>query len=414
MVNVRPLALRDSADLQRELARLGYPATAQPEVAASTLPRVLRVDGLSLHDATAAAGQAEAAGVRAVLPPTVDAPAAAAVPLLLSGPLDGLRRLADRLARAGGPLAGAAAAIRDAVAERERVLLCGGHRLPLGGRTYVMGIINLTDDSFAGGGFLGDPAAAVEHGKRLLAEGADILDVGGESARADVPVVPDQEEIRRVVPVIRRLAEETGAPISVDTYKPAVAEAAVAAGAAIINDIGSPKLGGEMAAVAARTGAALVINHTWERPKVRPALPPVYDDLLGHVYGYLAEQAAAAVAAGVPRERLMVDPGVAFGKSHDEDLEVIRRLPELRGLGLAILVAASRKHFIGSVLGTPVDQRLEGTAAVVSIAIAGGADIVRVHDVRELARVARMTDALVRARPGDFAPGPGTWPAPAS
>jgi dihydropteroate synthase len=277
-----------------------------------------------------------------------------------------------------------------------------------------MGIINMTADSFSGDGLAADTEAAVAQGKRFIEEGATILDIGGESARADVPVAAVAEEVRRVTPVIEWLARETDALISIDTYKAEVAAAAVAAGAHIINDIGGFKLDRGTATVAARTGAALVLNFTYERPKVRPAAPPQYSQMMVETIGFLQERSEMARAEGVADEQLIVDPGIAFGKSHDEDLEALRRLPELSVLRRPVLVAASRKHFIGAVLGLPADERLEGTAAVVALSIAGGADILRVHDVRSMARVAGVSDAIVRRRLGDFAASAETWPWPAA
>jgi dihydropteroate synthase len=273
-----------------------------------------------------------------------------------------------------------------------------------------MGILNVTDDSFSGDGLLGDLDGLLRRAAAFVADGATILDVGGESARADVRSLTVAEEIERVVPAIRRLAGEIDAVISIDSYKPAVAEAAVQAGAGLINDIGGFKLGIGTAGVAARCSVPLVINYTYERPKVRPAEPPVYRNLIAEHAAFFAERVAAAVAAGVDPTQLVLDPGVAFGKSHDEDLAVLRELRRFAVFNLPLLVAASRKHFIGSVLGLPPEERLEGSAAVTAISIANGADIVRVHDVRAMARVARMTDALVRAVPGDYAATPDSWP----
>jgi dihydropteroate synthase len=289
-------------------------------------------------------------------------------------------------------------------------LRCGGRTLAFGRHTYVMGIINITGDSFSGDGLLGDLDAALRQGVRFCTEGADILDVGGESARADVRSLSEDEEIARVAPLIERLARETDAVISIDSYKPAVVEEALSAGARLVNDIGGFKLGTGTAVAAARHGVPLVINYTYERPKVRPAAPPVYADLIGEHIAFFRGRIALATAAGVDPTQLVLDPGIAFGKSHDEDLTVLRRLRDFTALGLPLLVAASRKHLIGSVLGLPPEDRLEGTAAITAIAIANGAEIVRVHDVRAMARVARMTDALLRAAPGDFAPDDHSWP----
>src|SRR5579875_145397 len=289
-------------------------------------------------------------------------------------------------------------------------LRCGERVLEFGRRTYLMGIINVTSDSFSGDGLLNDLDAAVRQGVRFVDEGADILDVGGESARADVRALTEEEEIARVAPVIERLAHETDAVISIDSYKPRVVEAALQAGARFINDIRGFMLGTGTAELAARYGVPLVINYTYERPKRRPDAPPHYDDLIGAHLAFFRDRIARAVALGVPREQIVIDPGIAFGKSHDEDLTILRELRAFTALEQPILIAASRKHLIGSVLGLPPNDRLEGTAAIIALSIANGADIVRVHDVRAMARVAKMADAIVRARPGDFAPGEGTWP----
>ena len=242
------------------------------------------------------------------------------------------------------------------------------------------------------------------------ADGADIIDVGGESARADVPVRDAGEEAQVVGEAIRRIVAEADILVSADTYKQPVAEAALQAGASIINDIGGFKYGAGTAEAAAAYGAALVINFTYERPKVRPASPPQYDDLVAAHMEFFRERIAMALAAGVGETSLVLDPGIAFGKSHDEDLQVLRRLGEFRSLGRPLLVAASRKHFIGSVTGLPPGERDVATAAVTALNVAYGADIVRVHDVRANVQAARIADAIVRGHAGDFASTEASWP----
>lgn len=294
--------------------------------------------------------------------------------------------------------------------DAQRHLRVRGRLLPLGARTYVMAILNLTDNSFSGDGAGEDLDVAVRQAVAAQREGADILDVGAESARADVPVRDAGEEADFVGDALRRIVAETDLLISADTYKKPVAEAALAAGAHIINDIGGFMYGTGTAEAAAAAGAALVLNYTYERPKIRPASPPRYEDLVGAHLAFLRDRIAMAQDAGMPIDALIVDPGIAFGKSHDEDIDVLRRLGEFRALGMPVLVAASRKHFIGSVTGLPPTERDEATAAVTALNIAYGADIVRVHDVRTTVRVARMADAIVRGRPGDFAASPESWP----
>jgi dihydropteroate synthase len=282
--------------------------------------------------------------------------------------------------------------------------------MELGRRTYIMAIVNLTADSFSGDGTGDDIAAALRKALDAIAEGADIIDVGAESARADVPVQHPDREAQIVGRTIGRIANETGAIISVDTYKGTVAEAAMQAGAHIINDIGGFKNDTSTAEVAAKHGAALVVNYTFERPKIRPLEPPRYDDVIAEHLAFLRERVAVAEALGVPRDTVIVDPGIAFGKSHDEDLQVLRRLNEFTSLQAPLMIAASRKHFIGSVLGLPPQERDEATVAITALSIAGGADIVRVHDARSNVRAARIADAIVRAGPGAYASTDESWP----
>lgn len=286
--------------------------------------------------------------------------------------------------------------------------------LPLGARTYIMAILNLTDDSFSGDGFGGDLDAALRRAAACVDEGADIIDVGAESARADVPVRDAAREADLLAMVIDRLRRETATVISADTYKGAVADAALSAGAHMINDIGGLKDGTATAEAAAKHGAALVVNYTFERPKVRPAQPPQHADLIGEHLAFLAEGVRTAEQCGVASDAIVVDPGIAFGKSHDEDLQVLRRLSEFTSLDRPLLVAASRKHFIGSVMSVAPRERDAATAAVTALAIAQGADIVRVHDVRRNVEAARIADAIVRGNPGDFAPTSDSWPWAAS
>ena len=256
-----------------------------------------------------------------------------------------------------------------------------------------MGVLNVTPDSFSGDGVGSDIDAAVEQALRFEADGADIIDVGGESTRpASIytgagPVSAD-EELRRVIPVIEALADALHIPVSVDTYKAAVARAALDAGAAMVNDVWGFRRDPDMAKVAADFDAPVVLMHNQSHTR--------YDDLVPDVIGELRRMMEAAVAAGVRRENIIIDPGMGFGKSAEHNLELLRRLGEFRTLDAPILVGMSRKSTIGYVLDLPVEERVEGTAATVALSVAFGADIARVHDVREMARVARMSDAVVR------------------
>jgi len=267
-------------------------------------------------------------------------------------------------------------------------------RLDLRGRTGIMGILNVTPDSFFDGGRYAQAEAAVARGLELAAQGADLLDVGGQSTSSQARTVGPEEEIRRVVPVVRELAGRTTVPLSVDTSVAAVAEAALQAGAHLVNDVtglGDP----DMAGVVARYGAGLVLTHLRGTPKQHP---PDIDstDVVGEVVAWLRGRAEQAKAAGVDPRRLILDPGLGLGKLLNQDMALLRGLPWLCALGYPVLVAPSRKDFIGHALGgLPPEERLEGTAAVVACAITRGANLVRVHDVPAMVRVARMTETVL-------------------
>jgi len=275
--------------------------------------------------------------------------------------------------------------------EIPKTITIRGREFRWGSRTYVMGVVNVTPDSFSGDGLGLDVEAAVAQGRRFEEEGADILDVGGESTRPDFAPISVEEELRRVVPVVRRLAAETALPVSIDTYKPEVAEAAIAAGAHLLNDVWGFRHQGDgerLARLAAASGLPAVVMHNQRGRQ--------FHDVIGDLLAGFRESLRIAREAGIPEERLIVDPGFGFGWTEEQNLEILRRLAELRVLGRPILIGTSRKSTIGKVLGLPVEERLEGTAATVAVAIAHGADIVRVHDVKAMVRVAQMTDAIVR------------------
>jgi dihydropteroate synthase len=274
---------------------------------------------------------------------------------------------------------------------------CGERTLHLGDRTVVMGILNVTPDSFSDGGQYVDLQTAVLHALRMKAEGAEILDIGGESTRPGHTPVSEDEELARVVPVIRAVRSALPSVIiSVDTYKAGVAAAALEAGADIINDVWGMQLDRNMAVVAAKYGAPVIVMHNQEEP--------VYHDLIHDLVAFFRRSIRMAVDAGLPPERIIIDPGFGFGKTAIQNLELLRRMSELKLLGRPILLGTSRKSTIGKVLGDlPPQERLEGTAATVAIGIQNGAEIVRVHDVQAIKRVAQMTDAIVRPGRGGFA-----------
>lgn len=263
-------------------------------------------------------------------------------------------------------------------------------------RTAVMGILNLTPDSFSDGGLHASADAAVEHGTRMIGDGADVIDVGGESSRPGAEPVSIDEEMSRVLPVIEKLASNN-VLISVDTYKPEVARAALDAGAHIVNDI-TGLADPAMVKLVTKRKCPVVMMHIKGTPETMQQ-EAVYEDVTSEVMAYFRERIALAVEAGIAREMLIIDPGIGFAKTTEHNMEIIRNLGDLKSLGLPILIGTSRKRFIGQALGDlPANERVEGTAATVALSIANGANIVRVHDVKEMSRVARMTDAIVRGR----------------
>jgi len=283
-----------------------------------------------------------------------------------------------------------------------------------GARTYVMGILNVTPDSFSGDGLLsplpagegaGGEGRTVEQARRFLAAGCDILDVGGESTRPGSQPVDAAAEKQRVIPVIEMLVREfPDALISIDTYKAEVAEAALQAGARLVNDVWALRGDPDLAAVAARHDAPVILMHNRSNPasvEVKERLGNAYTgseykNLIEDVKRELMDSVDIARRAGIPDECIILDPGIGFGKTVHHNLELIRRLDEIRALGFPVLLGPSRKSFIGYTLDLPPDQRMEGTAAAIAVGITRGADIVRVHDVEPISRVVRMTDALVR------------------
>ncbi|MHB8894211.1 MAG: dihydropteroate synthase [Candidatus Geothermincolia bacterium] len=273
-----------------------------------------------------------------------------------------------------------------------RFIPVGDRSLEVGGRTLVMGIVNVTPDSFSDGGQFYDLEAARLHALEMAAAGADIIDIGGESTRPGADPVTAEEEERRTVPLIESLAAEIDVPISIDTYKASIAEKALDAGASIVNDVSALRMDGDLAPLIAQRRVPVIIMHMQGEPRNMQE-NPTYDDVVGDISRFLLERAAYAVELGVDEGSIMIDPGIGFGKTVEHNLEILRRLEELRSLGYPVVLGTSRKRFIGSVLGRDVGDRTMGTAATVAFAIARGVDIVRVHDVREMIEVVKMADA---------------------
>jgi dihydropteroate synthase len=358
-------------------------------VAGSHPSRVLVVEGLTDEQSARARSVVTEAGGSAVT--DSGRTAWSATPRVLAAILDRLRHeaalvdftaaLSNALARWGEPA--------------HDLSLADGRVLPLSRRVHVMGIVNVTPDSFSDGGRFFDREDAIDHGLRLADEGADILDVGGESTRPGADPVAAADEADRVIPVIDALAAKSSVPVSVDTSKASVARAALDAGAVMINDVSAARFDAGLLPLAAERAAPIVLMHMLGEPRTMQK-DPRYRDVVGEIVAFLEDRAAAALDAGVERERIVVDPGFGFGKTREHNLILLRRLREFRCLGFPVLAGTSRKTFIGATLGDlPTNERLEGTAATVALAVAAGASIVRVHDVRQMVRVARMVEAVL-------------------
>lgn len=396
---VRVLVANSLDEIRAEIARVGVCDADIYTLAPKGMARLVRLEQVQADAARIIKREMLAQDGDAALHRDAIANDGECSAMLLLGTEAVLRQVCVTLQCHPHGLTATAMAILDALSAYDAsggTLRCGPYSLPLGRKTYIMGILNVTPDSFSGDG-LGTLDAVRRRAEAMLAAGADLLDIGGESTRPGADEVPLAEELLRVVPAVRALAE-LKVPLSVDTYKSVVAYEALDAGATLINDISGLRFDPAMAATVAAAGAPVVVMHIQGTPRDMQRHPH-YDDLMSEVCGYLQASTALAVAAGIPRDQVVLDPGFGFGKTPEQNLELIRRLRELTSYGQPILLGTSRKSTIGTVLGgLPPDQRLEGTAATVALGIANGADIVRVHDVQAMVRVARVADAIVRRR----------------
>jgi dihydropteroate synthase len=273
-----------------------------------------------------------------------------------------------------------------------------GHTFCWGEKTYVMGVLNVTPDSFSDGGHFNTIETALQQAQHLAASGADILDIGGQSTRPNAATVTLEEELDRVIPVIQAIRQELETPISIDTTRATVARAAIAAGADIVNDISGGTYDPDLLTAVAELGVPIVLMHIRGTPQTMQTLTD-YQDLIGEIHQFLAAQIQAAMAAGIPPTQVAIDPGIGFAKTYTQNLEILRHLPAFKDLGCPILVGTSRKSFIGHILNQPdPKERVWGTAATCCAAIAGGADILRVHDLPQLHDVCRVADAIWRSK----------------
>jgi dihydropteroate synthase len=318
--------------------------------------------------------------------------------VLIFGTIHQIKNLILKLKRQYFGLKELAARIDEALIYYDGVpapIKIAGKKFVFGKRTYIMGILNVTPDSFSDGGKFVNFRDAVSHGKKMIDDGADIIDIGGESTRPGSLPVTAEEEIKRVIPVVRELSKIKRAVISIDTMKAKVAEAAIKSGASMINDVSALRHDKKMAKVAGRHKVPVILMHMLGNPRIMQENPR-YEDLISDIISCLQNSITLGIKGGVQKSRMIIDPGFGFGKTVEHNLEILRRLKELKALGCPVMIGTSRKSTIGSVLNLPPDKRIEGTAATVTAAIASGADIVRVHDVEEISKVVKMSDAIYR------------------
>ncbi len=402
--NVRVITIPDAVTAGEFLRKHGVDPQGIEVMRHKFCQYVLELTAVPLRAALIIKQEMLSLGGEAALPRTAAALSVEEVDLLLAGTAKQLSILAQKLRQQPFGLQQVAQEVAETVQnllvpinQQQRVWRCGDYRLPLGSKTYVMGILNVTPDSFSDGGRYQGVKTAFQHAQELADQGADIIDIGGESTRPGAKLVSDEEELARVIPVVQRLAKEINLPISVDTTKYSVAQEALEAGASIINDISGLQKEPRLAQLAAKYKAGLVIMHMQGVCPQEMQVNPEYDDVVAEVIAFLRQQVDFALESGVDSDQIILDPGIGFGKRLEHNLMLLNRLAEFQVLNYPLLLGTSRKSLIGQVLGTPVDQRVEGTATTVALGIKAGADVVRVHDVQPMVRVAQMADAIVRS-----------------
>ncbi|MBC8018927.1 MAG: dihydropteroate synthase [Verrucomicrobia bacterium] len=391
----RVLHIARPLDAERELLRIKVDSAGIAMMATKMLTRCVKLRGLQCRQANILKQEMLALGGDAAVARGTVACSIDSTDVILIGTDKQLHKLCNKLAPQpfGLPaLAAELTLILSHAAHRPQSWKTAQRDLSLE-RPLIMGILNVTPDSFSDGNLFIDPQRAIDRALELAEEGADIIDIGGESTRPGAPAVTADDELKRVVPVISGLAGKVRCALSIDTWKSSVAQAAIAAGAEIINDISGFTFDRQMAAVAALSGAGVVLMHTRGTPQLMQT-NTVYADLTGEIIQSLLHSVTLAEEAGIDRQRLAVDPGIGFGKGAGHNLEILCRLREFTSLGLPVLAGPSRKSFIGRTLNRETGERLHGTAACVALAVANGAAILRVHDVREMRDVADMAHAI--------------------
>jgi dihydropteroate synthase len=393
IISIRNITIKDKNRARTEIALIGSDKVGISLMSSKAVHRTIKISGLTPKQANIIKQEmlsrgGETAVARGVIDCSQDSSS-----ILVLGTVKQIEGMIAKLKIQPFGLSTVANQLTEVIENLEGrkpfELRCRDKTLFFGKKTLIMGILNITPDSFSDGGSYIDPGKAVEQALQLQQDGADILDIGAESTRPGYELVDREEETRRLLPVLSSLVRKLDIPISVDTTKASVAERMLAEGAQIVNDQWGLQGDSEMAEVVSRYQAPVIVMHNQKNN--------IYSDLMGDITDFFRKSIALAENAGINREAIIIDPGIGFAKSPEQNIMVLKRLEELNCLGLPVLLGTSRKSTIGKILDLPVNQRMEGTAATVALGIASGADIVRVHDVREMVRVAKMSDAIIRS-----------------
>ena len=393
---MRLLSIHNPADLERELAGVGSDPQCWPIFLAKSRVVAIKLESLSTAGANILKQTAIACGGDCAVNRAIVSGRVRHTDAVLFVTMRQLRVLLDRLASQPECVA---RLVPELVVLSGRLLLpargikLGRKTIDLGSRTHVMGILNATPDSFSDGGRFLEPPAALDHASAMAEEGADFIDVGAESTRPGSKAVPAKEQLKRLLPVLRAVKRRVNVPVSVDTTSATVAQAALREGADIVNDVSALAGDRRMAAVVARAGVPCILMHMKGRPRTMQRNPE-YSDLMSEVVGFLATALERGEQAGIERRQMLVDPGIGFGKTAAHNLEILRRLAELRSLGAPVVAGPSRKRFIGAVSDAPPGERLEGTIAACVFAAANGANVLRVHDVKPVVKALKLADAI--------------------
>ena len=404
---MRLISVDSISDAVVELRRIGVDHYGVDVMAPKALGRTIKLESVSTPAANILKQEMLSLGGDAAVARDVITGKVEASDVLLIGTLKQYKELTNKISRQPFGLSKIAQELNDMLRSIETPsqykLTCKEYTLDLGARTQIMGVLNVTPDSFSDGGQFYQFERAVDRARHMVEEGADIIDIGGESTRPGSDAISPDKELGRILPVVERLVKELDVPISVDTYRSTVAARLLEVGAHMVNDISGLNCDPEMGNVVRQYDVPLILMHMKGRPKDMQ-VNPHYDDLISEIFSSLRKSVNTALQAGVRSENIIIDPGIGFGKTVEHNLEILKRLREFSSMGYPVLVGASRKSFIGKILDLPVEERLEGSLAAVAVSILHGAHILRVHDVRPTVRMARLVDAIMRAHNGSNIP----------